>query len=76
MSDPIAQCLSGELSPPMAIAQAVLAGASVEQLRERVRGEDGPRGDTLRRLLDGGLARLRDAAAAYGAHEARSLNAI
>ena len=66
----------GQASPQVAIAQAVLAGASVEQLRERVRDEDGPRAAVLRRLLDGDLTSLRKAAAAYGAHETRSLAAI
>ena len=76
MSDPIALCLAGKLSPQVAIAQAVLTGASVEQLRERVRDEDWPRADALRELLDGDLTSLREAAAAYGAHETRSLAGI
>ena len=76
MSDPIALCLAGRLSPEVAIARAVLAGASTEVLQARVRAAHGLEAAALRRLLDSELVALRASAAAYGAHEARSLHAI
>lgn len=76
MTDPIALCLAGELSPPVALARAILSGESPSSLRRRIAGRTEQTAVVLRRLLATDLAPLRDAAAAFGAHESRSLDAI
>lgn len=66
MTDPIALCLAGVLSPHIALMRAVLEGADPRDLNIRLVTETGERAAELRRLLEqaAGLQRLRATVAA------------
>lgn len=66
MTDPIALCLAGRISPEVAIARAILAGVTPASLLRQLAPHTGRIPDTLRRLLaQPHLARLQQTAAAY-----------
>lgn len=73
--DPVAQCLAGRISAPVAIARLVLAGVAPEAIAARLEGMEGA--DALRTMLAGrdGLVRLAEAAAMID-HEARGPDAL